>query len=421
MGINLTAVVAYAITLSFLRKFDVAILWSVVISIGVLAAVIAGLERIIIGKRLNDSAGLKFSGLNKLNFRRISLKLLGFYATLLLVAAFYLLFPVYHTTGFTQYFRFTGYLLPVLLIGGIFYFVAMDLFMKEPKDSYWHAGMLVLGKYRETDPSQLKNHFLGWLVKAFFLPLMLGFLMNDTAISFQHSFRESLDSFPEFYRYAINFIFSVDLLFISAGYLLTLKIFDSHIRTAEPTVMGWLVALLCYPPLSHMVGNNYLLYGGDWRWLKLFEGNQGHLYHIYGLVILGLFAFYALASVAFGLRFSNLTNRGIITNGPYRYMKHPAYLAKNMAWWFASIPFLFQDSWQIRIQMSLLLLGLNFIYYIRAITEERHLSLDATYVKYATAMNEKGIFKGLYRRFPFLKYDVKRYVDADGNLKKLWF
>ena len=39
-------------------------------------------------------------------------------------------------------------------------------------------------------------------------------------------------------------------------------------------------------------------------------------------------------------RFSNLTHRGIITNGPYRYSKHPAYLAKNLSWWLVSMPFM---------------------------------------------------------------------------------
>ncbi len=48
---------------------------------------------------------------------------------------------------------------------------------------------------------------------------------------------------------------------------------------------------------------------------------------------------YAWATVAFGFRFSNLTDRGIITNGPYAWTKHPAYVSKNLFWWFAVLPF----------------------------------------------------------------------------------
>ena len=38
----------------------------------------------------------------------------------------------------------------------------------------------------------------------------------------------------------------------------------------------------------------------------------------------------------FSFRFSNLTHRGIITSGPYRFTKHPSYVSKNIAWSFVS-------------------------------------------------------------------------------------
>jgi protein-S-isoprenylcysteine O-methyltransferase Ste14 len=45
---------------------------------------------------------------------------------------------------------------------------------------------------------------------------------------------------------------------------------------------------------------------------------------------------YAWATVAFGLRFSNLTYRGVLTNGPYAFTRHPAYLSKNAFWWMSN-------------------------------------------------------------------------------------
>lgn len=120
------------------------------------------------------------------------------------------------------------------------------------------------------------------------------------------------------------------------------------------------------------------------------------------------------------MRFSNLTNRGIITNGPYRFMKHPAYVCKNIAWWLISVPFISAAGPAHAIKHCLLLFGLNLVYYLRAVTEERHLSLDNTYVDYANAMNNKGVFSGLYKILPFLKYDVNRYIQ-DGKIKKLLF
>jgi hypothetical protein len=49
---------------------------------------------------------------------------------------------------------------------------------------------------------------------------------------------------------------------------------------------------------------------------------------------------YVWSTAVFGLRFSDLTHRGIITNGPYRWVKRPAFLTKNLSWWMISVPFI---------------------------------------------------------------------------------
>jgi hypothetical protein len=48
--------------------------------------------------------------------------------------------------------------------------------------------------------------------------------------------------------------------------------------------------------------------------------------------------------------------------------------------------------------------AVNVIYYLRARTEERHLSWDPVYRQYATLMNERSLFRGLARWLPFLRY-----------------
>ena len=50
---------------------------------------------------------------------------------------------------------------------------------------------------------------------------------------------------------------------------------------------------------------------------------------IWGAILVVLTGIYAWATMAFGLRFSNLTHRGILTHGPYAFTKHPAYMSKN--------------------------------------------------------------------------------------------
>jgi len=122
------------------------------------------------------------------------------------------------------------------------------------------------------------------------------------------------------------------------------------------------------------------------------------------MAILFLIGIYVWASIAFGIRFSNLTHRGILTNGPYRYTKHPAYISKNLSWWLISMPFLSAASPIEALRHSLLLIAVNTIYFFRARTEERHLSFDPTYVDYAKYIEVKGIFAAIGKRIPALKF-----------------
>ena len=106
------------------------------------------------------------------------------------------------------------------------------------------------------------------------------------------------------------------------------------------------------------------------------------LYGLWGCLILLLIFIYVWSTVAFGARFSNLTHRGIITNGPYLYTKHPAYLAKNLSWWLIAMPFMPSGNGAQLLRSCTLLGLLNAVYYLRAKTEERHLALDPMYEQY---------------------------------------
>jgi protein-S-isoprenylcysteine O-methyltransferase Ste14 len=89
--------------------------------------------------------------------------------------------------------------------------------------------------------------------------------------------------------------------------------------------------------------------------------------------------------VVFGLRFSNLTHRGILNTGPYRWIRHPAYATKNLAWWAENLQML-GSPWQF-----VYLAGLNAIYIMRALTEERHLMHFEDYRKYAAEVRWRFI------------------------------
>ena len=152
-----------------------------------------------------------------------------------------------------------------------------------------------------------------------------------------------------------------------------------------------------------MIGTYYLAYSESDDWARHFSALP-NLGDAWGFTILGLVIIYGLSTVAFGMRFSNLTNRGIITGGPYRYMKHPAYVSKNLSWWLVSMPFLSAAGPGTALRHCLLLGLLNGVYYLRAKTEERHLGADPAYVAYAAWIAAHGLIararRSLWRLAP---------------------
>jgi protein-S-isoprenylcysteine O-methyltransferase Ste14 len=87
-----------------------------------------------------------------------------------------------------------------------------------------------------------------------------------------------------------------------------------------------------------------------------------------------LWGIFVWASISLGFKASNLTNRGIVKTGPYCFVRHPAYAVKVLVWFIQGI---FFGQFGIFIMA-----GFAIIYFLRAWTEERHLSMDPDYVEY---------------------------------------
>jgi protein-S-isoprenylcysteine O-methyltransferase Ste14 len=199
-------------------------------------------------------------------------------------------------------------------------------------------------------------------------------------------------TFLEWYEVLWSLAFAVDVVYSATGYATSVRLLDTHVESSEPTVAGWLVALVCYEPFWGTIYDRYLAYdsGVAWGdWLEDYPAFRA----AWACTILFLIGVYSWASVTFGLRFSNLTRRGILTNGPYRWTKHPAYVAKNLSWWLVSIPFAVEAEWPERVRLCVLMLGVNFIYFLRAKTEERHLRVAPEYVEYERWIDQHGIFR----------------------------
>lgn len=328
---------------------------------------------------------------------RVATKLLGFVATLAPFALAYWVFPEYGGAFYDPFYHVLRNFGPGLVAASILYFIVVDGHMKQPQDAYWQLGRALLGHREDANGSEIKNLYRGWLVKAFFFPLMFVWLNNSTNNVVHYDLSSVSWSNLRLYDFLYDFIFFIDLLFCTVGYAACFKPLDTHIRTAEPSFLGWGVALFCYEPFfSGLFERQYVKYGGPYG----FGGWPFLVHHttlrwVWAFTIIALITIYVLGTVAFGIRFSNLTHRGILTNGPYRYTKHPAYVSKNLSWWLASIPFVVMENWQITIKHCIALSIINFMYYMRAKTEEWNLSRDPTYVEYGLWMNEHGALRFL--------------------------
>jgi hypothetical protein len=372
---------------------------------GVVFAIIGGGELFWQRSYRNSGSGLAPQPLRPFDAGRLAVRLLGFAATLAIIGFVYWLFPEYSLDRNRFYGPFWAYITAlawVVVPLAPFYFAWIERRLHNPNDAYWQLGMLVLGRDRINGP-ELRNHFMGWTVKAFFLPLMAVYLAGEVG-SLGSAFTNFQTDWHNWYQFLYDIAYMLDLLFCVVGYTVTLRLFDSHIRSTEPTAFGWVIALMCYQPFYSIIGSTYLHYDDNIYWDNWLDGG---LRAAWAVAIIALVIIYGMATVSFGLRFSNLTYRGVITSGPYRFTKHPAYLSKNLSWWLISVPWVWepQGHWYEALRNCCLIGLLNLVYYLRARTEENHLSLrDPDYVAYALWMEEHGMMRWAGRLLPVLRY-----------------
>jgi len=236
-----------------------------------------------------------------------------------------------------------------------------------------------------------KNTLLFLLVKIFYLPIMLNFFFANYS-SIRNQIPNLLDLNSIFtmtsfniliFPFLLTAIFLVDTLWFSFGYAIETKSLKNTVRSVEPTVFGWVVALACYPPFNgiftkyvNWYANDYVVFYNDF------------LTVIIRIIIILLLMIYVGATLALGAKCSNLTNRGIVSKWPYSIVRHPAYISKNLAWWLTIMPVL-------SITATLSMATWSLIYHLRTITEERHLIKDLDYIKYCKKVKYRYI-PGIY-------------------------
>lgn len=333
-------------------------------------------------------------------------KLSGLWATWAIIACLYCLCRWYWDGQYVFSIKVLAYAAISLVALSLPYIFWIDRALVKQRDHTWHFGALLLMQ-PGWDTEEIKKHWRAWIIKAFFTAFMISIIPFAFRTVVTADIAEVMARPERVALTAIEAMFMIDVMIGTVGYIVTMRPLDAHIRSGNPLLAGWVAALICYPPLVWgILGDgraiNYEQNAAGWlHWLV------GHdtLIAVWGGVLVLLTGIYAWATFAFGLRFSNLTYRGVLTNGPYRFTRHPAYLSKNLFWWCSVLPFLVTTGSPVEaIRNSFFLLVVNGIYFWRAKTEEAHLlAEDPKYREYYAWMAHNGLITApltkLWNRF----------------------
>lgn len=234
------------------------------------------------------------------------------------------------------------------------------------------------------------DFFLISVLKVIYIP----FLYGACFIVLSQIFNLDINNFSFYNLVDIFFKFGIafDVCIGLYGYIFISKIFENEIITPNRSLKAWFFCLLCYPPLN-IILNNYLYQRDDYIWSNLAKDNI-FLYIVCGVVVTLSWVIYWLSTYHFGLKFSNLTWRGLINSGPYRFLKHPAYFSKNIYWWVYTVPFMTSSIKNLILNVVTLSI-VSFIYFMRARTEEKHLLNYVEYQEYNIWIKNNGLWSKL--------------------------
>jgi len=281
------------------------------------------LELIIFGKR---SALGKLRVRRCLSWRRVGYREVALIATFAVIGIAYWVFPAFAAKSVVKYyFPFVRFLVLLILVLSIPYFCVMDKLDEEEEDSLCRVGRAIVTRRKTMSRFEFGNYIRSWLVKAFWLSLMQPLMVEKIRIFMCYRWERLSGNPLEIYLMASTCCYAVDLVFASSGYVLNLKLFNTQTRTAEPTLFGWIVTIACYWPFWGVLLYPYFFrYESALHWYDQLFTMGGLGWWAWAAVIVLLELLYALATVSAGIRFSNVTYRGLWNTGPYRLTKHPA-------------------------------------------------------------------------------------------------
>lgn len=352
--------------------------------ISIIVAISAGLY---IAYRLNLSKIQKnFQRKNIVNKKRIKQKMWALTIIWLLSVLFsYTMFKYLSQPLYFYYYFDSLIFSPFILITLYFWVKYLDQRQTNPNDQY--ALFFIDIHNKEFSLKKYKLFLLSNAVKIFYIPFVYGatFLAISQLLALDNIWQNP----SQFIIFLFLFGICFDVTIALGGYIFSSQFFSTETLSVDDTWQGWLVCLICYPPLL-IIFKFLTSQVDDFIWSDWLNQNQ-ILYWIWAFLICLTWVCYWLATVSFGFRFSNLSWRGLINTGLYRYTKHPAYIAKNIYWWMHTVPFFGVvgfDIWRNILALSCV----SLVYYFRAKTEECHLMRFSEYREYQQWIAKNGLW-----------------------------
>jgi protein-S-isoprenylcysteine O-methyltransferase Ste14 len=294
----------------------------------------------------------------------------------------------------------------------------------EYRDSYYEFGLFATGAWKNIDWENFKTGIWSWFIRGFFLPMNF-----CTAVSMFENLRNStnlelfLINSPITISYPIieNIIFLMLIIAIIPGYYFSSRLLGTNGVSISQTWPAWIVTLWFYPPFNIMINNSWIDYTheivkGQQNWISIFGNSPITIYFIATILItMGLIHFWGEAIL--GMRASVNTNKGIITNGPFKYTKHPIYVSKVVAWFLATLPFISTTSFLQNTKFFIAFCCVAAGYTFRSYFEEKFLATDSTYVAYARYIDQKGVLRFINKIFPFMSFEWRyNYWKKKGDI-----
>ncbi|MGD9682668.1 MAG: isoprenylcysteine carboxylmethyltransferase family protein [Candidatus Obscuribacterales bacterium] len=235
-------------------------------------------------------------------------------------------------------------------------------------------------------PEPERTSLLFWIVKLVFIPFMITVATNQTErlLPMIASGKIFLGLLPValVYSFWLMLMDLLDTAIATIGYSIESDELGNRVRSVDTSLLGWVAALLCYPPLNSLPRAVIPVHASP------FFNASGSAWDIPVMIVLASLAtLFTLATLNLNVHFSNLCHRGLVTSGLYSVVRHPAYATKLLSW-AVVIAYITGANPTVWAAFACWV----GIYATRAITEERHLSrVDPEYAEYCKRVRYRFI------------------------------